>query len=129
MKVGVKKSILFLSLPKLKIEKIWLPIFQAWLKTELEPQQVIHLAVDRTKWECINLLTVSLIWEKRALPIYWELLPKQGNSNFEQQITVISKIIPLLAEYKIVVLGNARILFSETGELAVRAESVLLPTS
>lgn len=101
-----KKIQRFLSLPKLKIEKIWLPIFQAWLKTELEPQQVIHLAVDRTKWECINLLTVSLIWEKRALPIYWELLPKQGNSNFEQQITVISKIIPLLAEYKIVVLGD-----------------------
>ncbi len=116
-------------MPELKIEKIWLPIFQAWLKTELESQQVVHLAIDRTKWECINLLTVSLIWDKRALPIYWKLLPKQGNSNFQQQITVISKIIPLFADYKIVVLGNARILFSETGELAVRAEGVLLPTS
>ena len=93
-------------MPSLKIEKIWLPIFQAWLKTELSSQQVIHLAIDRTKWECINLLTVSLIWDKRALPIYWELLPKQANSNFENQITVISKIIPIFADYKIVVLGD-----------------------
>lgn len=54
-----KKIQRFLSLPQLTIEKIWLPIFQAWLTTEFEPQQVLHLAINRTKWECINLLTVS----------------------------------------------------------------------
>jgi hypothetical protein len=116
-------------LPKLKIEKIWLPIFQAWLKTELESQQVVHLAIDRTKWECINLLTVSLIWEKRALPIYWELLPKQGNSNFEQQITVISKIIPLFADYKIVVLGDREFCSVKLGNWLLEHLCVLLPTS
>lgn len=101
-----KKIQRFLSWPQLTIEKIWLPIFQAWLTTEFEPQQVIHLAIDRTKWECINLLTVSLVWEQRALTIYWKLLPKQGNSNFEKQTTVFSKILPLLNDYKIIVLGD-----------------------
>ena len=101
-----KKIQRFLSLPQLTIEKIWFPIFQAWLKTEFEPQQVFYLAIDRTKWECINLLTVSLIWDKRALPIYWKLLPKQGNSNFENQTEAISKILHLFKDYKIVVLGD-----------------------
>ena len=76
-----KKIQRFLSLPQLTIEKIWFPILQAWLKTDFIPQQVLYIAIDRTKWGCINLLMISLIWDKRALPIYWELLPKQGNSN------------------------------------------------
>jgi len=101
-----KKIQRFLSLPQLTIEKIWLPILQVWLITEFEPQQVLYLAIDRTKWECINLLTVSLIWEKRALPIYWELLPKQGNSNFESQTAAITKIFWLFKDYKVVVLGD-----------------------
>lgn len=101
-----KKIQRFLSLPQLTIEKIWFPIFQAWLKTELEPQQVLYLAIDRTKWGRINLLVISLIWERRALPIYWELLPKQGNSNFEKQVEAIGKLLQIFLDYKIVVIGD-----------------------
>ncbi len=101
-----KKIQRFLSLPQLTIEKIWFPIFQAWLTTEFEPQQFLYLAIDRTKWGRINLLVISLIWERRALPIYWELLPKQGNSNFEKQFEALSKILHLFKDYKIVVLGD-----------------------
>jgi len=57
-----------------------------------------------TKWGCINLLMISLIWNRRALPIYWELLPKQGNSNFESQTAAITKIIRLFKDYKVVLL-------------------------
>lgn len=110
-----KKLQRFLSLPQLTIEKIWFPLLQAWLKADIAPQQVLYLAIDRTKWGWINLLMISLIWDKRALPIYWELLPKQGNSNFEQQTAAISQILSLFKDYKIVVLGNARILLSQTG--------------
>lgn len=49
---------------------------------------------------------ISLIWDKRAFPIYWELLPKQGNSNFEKQTAAISKVLPLFKEHKVVVLGD-----------------------
>lgn len=96
----------FLSLPQLTLEKIWFPIIQAWLKADFTPQQVLYLAIDRTKWGGINLLMVSLIWDKRALPIYWELLPKQGNSNFEKQTAALSQILFLFKDYKVVVLGD-----------------------
>lgn len=101
-----KKIQRFLSGKQLTIEKIWFPIVQAWLKAEFEPDHVLYIAIDRTKWGCINLLMISLIWDKRAYPLYWELLPKQGNSNFEAQTAAISKVLPLLKEYKIVVLGD-----------------------
>jgi len=58
-----------------------------------------------TKWGCINLLMISLIWNRRAL-LYWELLPKQGNSNFESQTAAITKIIRLFKDYKVVLLGD-----------------------
>jgi len=35
-----------------------------------------------------------------------ELLPKKGNSDFEEQTAAISKVLPLLKEYKTVVLGT-----------------------
>ena len=64
-----KKIQRFLSLPQLTIENIWFAIVQSWLKIDVEPQQILYLAIDRTFWECINLLMISLIWSKRAFPI------------------------------------------------------------
>lgn len=46
---------------------------------------------------------VSLIWDKRAIPLYWVLLPKLGSSNLESQKTVIEPVFPLLKGYKVVV--------------------------
>jgi hypothetical protein len=101
-----KKIQRFLSLPHLTLRNIWFPILQAWLSTNFKPQKVLYLAIDRTNWGCINLLMISLIWENRALPIYWELLPKKGNSNFEEQTAAISQVFPLFKDYKIVVLAD-----------------------
>ena len=44
----------------------------------------IYIAIDRTSWGAINILMVSLIYDKRARPIYWEILDKKGSSNREQ---------------------------------------------
>lgn len=101
-----KKIQRFLSLPQLTLENVWFPILQAWLKADFPPQKVLYLAIDRTKWGGINLLMVSLIWDKRALPIYWQLLPKQGNSNFEKQTKAFNQILCLFKDYKVVVLGD-----------------------
>lgn len=49
---------------------------------------------------------VSWIKEKRAIPIYCQLLPKLGSSNFEEQKAILSKVLPLLKDYKVVVLGD-----------------------
>jgi hypothetical protein len=49
---------------------------------------------------------VSVIWNKRALPIYWLLLSKKGSSNFYEQIATIRPVLRLLKEYNLVVIGD-----------------------
>ena len=49
---------------------------------------------------------VSVIWKKRALPIYWLLLSKKGSSNFYEQMATIRPVLRLLKEYNLVVIGD-----------------------
>jgi hypothetical protein len=51
---------------------------------------------------------VSLIWERRAIPLYWSLLPKLVNSNFESQITNLQPVLPLFSEDKVILLGDRK---------------------
>jgi hypothetical protein len=51
---------------------------------------------------------VSLIYDKRAMPIYWEILDKKGSSNLEEQKRVLEKILTVLSGHKIVVLGDRK---------------------
>jgi len=96
----------FLSLPILKVEKLWFPFIQNWLETDFDCNQVLYIAIDRTNWGCINLLMISLIWDKRAIPIYFELLPKKGSTSYEEQIAFCHKVLHLFKNYKTVVLGD-----------------------
>jgi hypothetical protein len=96
----------FLSLPNLTIEKVWFPIVQEWLKTHFNDEKIIYLAIDRTNWSNINLFMVSVIWDKRAFPIYFTLLAKLGNSNISEQQDILSKVMPLFQDYKICILGD-----------------------
>ena len=52
------------------------------------------------------MLMISLVYDKRSIPIYFELLPKLGSSNFAEQKTAIDKVLPLFKDYKTVVLGD-----------------------
>jgi hypothetical protein len=47
-----------------------------------------------------------LIWQKRAIPLYWCLLPKLGNSNLSEQTLALQQVLPLLKKYKVIVLGD-----------------------
>lgn len=96
----------FLSVPQLNIQTIWFPIITYWLATYYTPTQVLYITIDRTQWGCINLLMVSLIWDKRALPLSWQLLPKIGSTSWEEQQAAIQEVLPLFKSYKIVVLGD-----------------------
>jgi hypothetical protein len=49
---------------------------------------------------------VSLIWERRAIPLYWSLLPKLGSSNFDEQTANLQQVLPLFSQYKVIVLGD-----------------------
>ena len=48
----------------------------------------------------------SVIWKKRALPIYWLLLSKKGSSNFYEQVATIRPVLKLLQDYKLVLIGD-----------------------
>ena len=96
----------FLSLPNLTIEKIWFPLVTTWLATYFRTEKLIYVAIDRTNWSCINLLMISVVWDKRAFPIYFELLPKLGSSNISEQQNALSQVMPLFRNYKICVLGD-----------------------
>lgn len=101
-----KKLQRFLDLPNLTISSIWFPIITYWLKKYCHPGQSLLIAIDRSQWGSINIFMVSLIGEKRAIPLYWSLLPKLGNSNFEVQSTNLEQVLSLFSEYKVIVLGD-----------------------
>ncbi len=107
-----KKIMRFLEVPILTIETIWLPIVKAWLPLIFDNQEKVHIVIDRTQWRSINLIMVSLIINKRGIPLYFELLDHTGSSDFELQVKILSQVFSVLKNYQIVVLGEARILFS-----------------
>jgi hypothetical protein len=101
-----KKLQRFLSLPNLTIEKVWFPIVKTWLETHLTTEKIIYIVIDRTNWAGVNLFMVSVVWEHRALPIYFELLPKLGSSSFPEQSRILNQVLPLLKLNKVCVLGD-----------------------
>lgn len=56
-----------------------------------------YLTMDRTNWKWgkanINILTLGVVYKGIAIPIFWELLNKQGNSNTPERIALIEKFI------------------------------------
>ncbi|MDZ4872187.1 MAG: IS4 family transposase ISNpu4 [Chroococcidiopsis cubana SAG 39.79] len=101
-----KKIQRFLSLPILNVQEIWFPIIEIWLTQNLIENQRIYLVIDRTQWQQNNLMMISLVYDRRALPVYWEFLPKLGNSNFEEQSQIFSQVLRLFQKYQTVVLGD-----------------------
>ncbi|WP_293112847.1 hypothetical protein [Moorena sp. SIO4G3] len=39
---------------------------------------------------------VSIVYDHRAIPVYWQLLPKLGSSNLTEQIQIFEKVLPCL---------------------------------
>jgi hypothetical protein len=103
-----KKIQRFLNLEVFSIEKTWFPCVKEFVKEtdKYRKRGCVYLAIDRTNWGCINILIVSLIYDKRAVLIYWEFLGSKGSSNLTVQKRVIEKAISLFLEYKIVILGD-----------------------
>jgi hypothetical protein len=101
-----KKLKRFLETSCLTIEGVWIPIIKQWLEQSFNPGDVLHIAIDRTQWGLINILMVSLVIDNRGIPLYFELLDHIGNSNFDMQKSILSRVLPFLKKYKIVVLGD-----------------------
>jgi hypothetical protein len=101
-----KKVQRFLSSPNLSVEKLWFPIIRNWLSIYFESEKIIYLVMDRTTWSRINLFMISVVWDKRAFPVYFALLPKLGNSNLDEQKKILSQVLPVFQDYKVCVLGD-----------------------
>lgn len=56
-----------------------------------------YLTIDRTNWRWgksnINILTLAIAFKGIAIPIYWTLLDKKGNSETQERIALIEKFI------------------------------------
>lgn len=96
----------FLRLPQLNLDTLWFPIWQQWLAQSTSETQYVYLALDRTQWKTINLLTLSWIKDGRAIPLSWMILPSLGSSNFKQQKSLLLKVLIELKAYHVVVLGD-----------------------
>lgn len=57
----------------------------------------VYLTMDRTNWEFgkikINILVLGIAYKGLALPLYWKLLNKAGNSDTKERIEIISRFI------------------------------------
>jgi hypothetical protein len=97
---------IFLKLPARTIEKLWLPLIKYILRTHLNKHKELIVAIDRTQWRDRNIFLICLIWQQRALPLYWQILPKKGCSNIREQKKIIRPIFPLLNKYKFALIGD-----------------------
>ncbi len=97
----------FLSLPKLSIQILWFPVLKRWFRnSSLKKGKRLIIAIDRTQWRDQNIFVISLIEDRRAIPIYWQLLSKRGCSNLGEQKALIRPVLRLLQGYKVLLLGD-----------------------
>jgi hypothetical protein len=96
----------FLNLDALSVVLLWFPLIEEMLKRHFKPGAQLVIALDRTQWKENNVLMVSAIYKKRALPIFWVLLEKDGSSNLAEQQKALRPAIRLLKKYKLVLVGD-----------------------
>jgi hypothetical protein len=85
---------------------LWFPLIKSILLTQIQPGTQVIVPLDRTQWKQNNLFVVSVIWDKRAWPIYWQFMEHSGSSNLAQQQALLRPVLRLLKDYEIVVIGD-----------------------
>jgi len=83
----------FFALFKIDFVQIARWIFSIFFK----PGDKFYLVIDRTNWywgkQKINVFMLGIAYEGMAIPLFWKLLPKAGNSNFKEQKELITLFI------------------------------------
>ena len=95
-----------LALEAWDVRRMWLSLIAKEIEKIIKPKKELYVVIDRTQWQNINILVISVIYKHRALPLYFELLDKKGNSNWQEQTSALAKVLRELKPYKIVVLGD-----------------------
>jgi hypothetical protein len=73
--------------------------------------QSYYLTLDRTNWQwgekSLNILTLGIAYKGTAIPIYWLILNKRGNSNQRERIALLQRFIKQFGRKNILgVLGD-----------------------
>jgi len=59
--------------------------------------QPLYLSMDRTNWRWgkkdINILMLSIVYKGIAIPLFWTLLAKRGNSDTAERIEIVQRFI------------------------------------
>lgn len=59
--------------------------------------QHYYLTLDRTNWTWgksnLNILTLAIVYQGAAIPVYWLVLNKRGNSNQRERIALLQRFI------------------------------------
>jgi len=91
----------FLSNPRISPSLTVKPLIYL-MRPLLEKLPEIILIVDRTDWkkrrQYINILSVAVSYKGRALPLYWMVFGKKGNSSLEQWKQVLFPTIIALQQ-------------------------------
>jgi len=91
----------FLSNPRISPSITVKPLIYL-MRPLLEKLPEIILIVDRTDWKkrrrYINILSVAVSYKGRALPLYWMVFGKKGNSSLEQWKQVLFPVIIMLQQ-------------------------------
>ncbi len=90
----------------LHLRGLWFGLLRVFLDAQLPSGSTLYVAIDRTTWGDINLLMASIVWKGRAIPLYWQRLESLGNSHYDEQTALLSVALPVLADYRVVVLGD-----------------------
>lgn len=57
--------------------------------------QKLFLTLDRTQWQLgnckINILMLGVVYKGIAIPVFWSLLNKKGNSNYQERVNLIKR--------------------------------------
>ena len=99
-----KKIQRFLVVSSDRLPLFWFPIIKSIVEKEFKLLKRLIFVLDRTQWKDNNVFMISVIWRKRALPIYWLLLAKKGSSNVREQIALIRPVLKLFSHYEVVIL-------------------------
>jgi len=96
----------FLQIKALSILVLWFPIVKQVISRQIPVGSQLVIALDRTQWKEYNVLMVSASVQKRAFPLFWTLLDKQGASNLTEQQQVLRPVMRLLKRYKLTLVGE-----------------------
>lgn len=91
----------FFSQVKVDYDAIGSWIFNLFFANEKQ----LYLTLDRTNWSYgktpINIMMLAIAYEGIAIPIFWQMLDKDGTSSAEEQKFLIEKFIKLFGKERI----------------------------